>query len=87
MAMGNRMKVPATEVQAGDFTIFSGYRHVIEVRPASRGESDAPWARTKERLPRVALVRYGGTDGTYIERVHRDQEITVFRKAVPELVS
>ncbi len=86
MAMGNRMKVPAHEVKAGDFTIFSGYRHVVDVRAASRGESDAPWERTKERLPRIALVRTGAEgDSPRIDRVHRDQLITVFRQAVPEL--
>lgn len=81
MPIGKKITVAAADVRVGDFTVFSGFRAVTEVRKSGLGISAAPWRRAKEELPRVAFVRLRQVeDKERIDRVHRDQTIVVYRQ-------
>lgn len=81
--LGVKLNLPADEVKPGDFTLFSGFRRVVEVRATSPGPSAVPGRNHKLSLPRVAFVRTGREgDSERVDRVHRVDLVTVFRKAV-----
>jgi hypothetical protein len=59
-----RLKVPAREVQAGDWTTFSGSRLVVEVRFMSR--------------KRIGLVRVNGKLDR--QKFNYDDDVIVYRE-------
>lgn len=78
--LGEKMRVRAEDIQPGDFTMFSGFRHVVDVTPILES-----WGRGKNRVvDALTGVRLHRSDGCEDKLTVSDADeaptYTVFRR-------
>lgn len=71
-SMGERRVCPASEVKAGEWTVFSGYRRVMSV-----AEGWVTEGRGKKRRTYLSKITLERVDGT-VDRLDPDTELTIY---------